>query len=138
MPPDPLIAIPIADRARRAAQRLPLWGSFRVAASVPILADAIPNWGRRGKSLAMTSSRRRRHRGPCPSDEPTEPPASREALTVGELAWVLGIGMGKARQLISGENPAIFVVRFGRSVWMARSAVEAYLATGGDPRPVTS
>ena len=60
---------------------------------------------------------------------PREPAPNKLAFSVDELAWVLGVSVDTAWNLIrAGVVPQ---VRVGRRVLVARAAVEQFLADGG-------
>ena len=74
----------------------------------------------------------RRRKAPTPLPVP---PPERVALTVPEAAAVLGLGKSTIWAMLArGDLPR---VRAGRTTRISRTAIDEYMAAGGNPKPLS-
>lgn len=79
----------------------------------------------------MAQAKRRRRDPVTNGDVAVAPPPERRALSVPEVAYLLGCSTPQVRRLL--DRDALPVMRIGRTVRVSRKAVEDFVANGGVP-----
>ncbi len=74
-------------------------------------------------------ARRRNNQPSRKTATPVEPPAGKLALSVPEVAWLMGVSVNTVWNLLTEDRLPSFTIR--RRRLLARSAVEQFIARGG-------